>query len=122
MGGRGDQIMIFKKNIEIFIKNNNVLNGHISQSEFENIQKLKEFSFYDLVDGEYLVNILMLRKKNFDENNVEYFHLSECIENLKVIQERNIKWLPIKFEKFYVIFIVDEMQSVLDFFAFKTKH
>ena len=62
--------MIFKKNILNLIEGNDVLKNYISKPDLEQIKNLNEFNFYDLLDGEYLVNILVQRKKNFDETKL----------------------------------------------------
>lgn len=113
--------MKFENNILSFMSSNSVLENYVSNLDSEKIKNLSEFSFYDLLDSEYLVNILKRRKNNFDDTNVEYFHLSECIEKLSGNLKLKFKWISIKFGITYIVFIMYEDQHVFDFFGFYPK-
>ena len=110
--------MSLKKQIYEYIKSNKVLMGNIDQFSQNNLNELHSFEYYDLLDYEYLENILIMRKKNFDEKNIKYFHLIECINDLRMGNNIKVKWIPIKFEGSYVVFVFNQKEEILTFFGF----
>ena len=111
--------MSLKNEIYEYIESNRILMKNIPEFSQINLNEVHSFEYYDLLDCEYLENILIMRKKNFDEKEIEYFHLKECINDLKKREGVKVKWIPIKFNETYVVFVFNQKKEILTFFGFK---